>query len=224
MVATFSRISASAALVLVGVLASAAPVQANPIPLFPIETVVVTFDAALADRFFIDNFAFGTFGLEDTLEFDEVPFQPIDGLTVTAPSGNSVTFGFTVGGTASDDANYNSFGPGTLTYVQDPVLEGTTSGVLTAVFAVPISFISFGLAVSTFDPGIAAIVHLFLEDGTDLSTIQQFDNLVEVESLVSFSEGTFAIPSAPEPGSLALMVTGLVAAARRARRVAGRNR
>jgi hypothetical protein len=91
-----------------------------------------------------------------------------------------------------------------------------------AVFGVPVSFISFGLAVSTVEPGIAAAVSLFLEDGTNLSTIQQFDNLVEVEPLVNFSEGKFAIPSAPEPGSGALMATGLVAAAlwgRRRRRM-----
>ena len=61
-----------------------------------------------------------------TLSFDEVPFQPVDGLDVSG-----VTFGFQIGGVPSTDAHYNAFGPGTTTFVQDPSLEGNAAGVLT---------------------------------------------------------------------------------------------
>ena len=213
MIARALRISCLVVLAGAVALAGAAPAQANPIPLFPIKTMVVTFNSGLAERFALDNLAFGISGLEDMLVFDEVPRQPVDGLTVTTASGNSVTFGFELGGLPSTDALYNSTGPGALTYVEDPSLEGSTLGVLTVEFGTPASFIYFGLALSTFEPGIGATVRLLLEDGTDLATIQRFDDLVDIEPLVSFSEGRFAIPSAPEPASVALFGVGLLACA-----------
>lgn len=207
----------------VAVLAPASPASANPIPLFPITKMVVTFDSGLATFFFIDNLAFGIGPFENLLVFDEVPFQSVNGLTVMAPSGGSVTFAFTVGGMPSADAYYNAGAPGIgPTYLQYPMLEGTTSGVLTMLFDSPAKFLSFGLALDTSEPGIGATVSLFLEDGTDLSTIQHFDNLVEVESLGGTSEGRFSIPSpfgdGPEPGSAMLVGAGLAAAALWARR------
>src|SRR5262249_3375462 len=74
------------------------------------------------------------------LTFDELPFQPVDGLSY-----KGVTFGFTVNGQPSTDANYHSFGPGKLTYVQDPSLEGNTLGTLTLTFAKPTTVLQFGL-------------------------------------------------------------------------------
>src|SRR5262249_7821398 len=46
------------------------------------------------------------------LTFDELPFQPVNGLTY-----QGVTFGFTINGVASTDAHYHGSGPGQLKYV-----------------------------------------------------------------------------------------------------------
>src|SRR5262245_27099206 len=91
------------------------------------------------------------------LTFDELPFQPVDGLYIYG-----VTFGFEVGGSPSDDANYNAFGPGTLTYLDDPVLEGDAAGLLSMTFTEPTFDLSFGLSLTSFaavDP--AAVVSLY---------------------------------------------------------------
>jgi hypothetical protein len=79
-----------------------------------------------------------------TLTFDELPFQPVDGLHF-----KGVTFGFTINGVHSTDADYHAFGPGVTTYTSDPSLEGNANGVLTLDFDQPLSFIQFGVALST---------------------------------------------------------------------------
>lgn len=79
-----------------------------------------------------------------TLTFDEIPFQSIDGLTHAG-----ITFDFKIGNADSAEAFYNSFGPGTLTFVDDPSLTGDSAGVLTLDFAVPTSVLEFGLALNT---------------------------------------------------------------------------
>jgi hypothetical protein len=80
-----------------------------------------------------------------TLTFDELPTQPVDGLSYMG-----VTFGFTVGGSSSTDAVYNGTGPGTLNYLQDMTLEGTTAGILTLDFATPTDQLQFGAALSSY--------------------------------------------------------------------------
>jgi hypothetical protein len=82
-----------------------------------------------------------------TLDFTELPFQPVDGLTV-----GDVTFGFRIGLNPSTDANYNSFGPGTVTYVQDPSLEGNSNGILTLEFDKAVDQLEFGVAMNTMNP------------------------------------------------------------------------
>jgi len=104
-----------------------------------------------------------TVGVADasvTLTFDELPFQPVDGLSYMG-----VTFGFTVGGSPSIDANYNSLGPGTTTYVQDPSLEGNAqAGILTLDFVTPVDMLEFGIALNTTAPiNNAFTVELFDE-------------------------------------------------------------
>lgn len=118
-----------------------------------------------------------------TLTFDELPFQPVNGLTY-----QGVTFGFKVGGIDSTDANYNSHGPGSITYVQDPSLEGDAAGTLTLDFLAPTSGLQFGTALSTFNaltPGF--IVELFGSD--DTTSLGVFP--VNTTPLVSYSEGLF---------------------------------
>lgn len=51
-----------------------------------------------------------------TLHFDELPFQPVDGLSI-----GGVTFGFEVGGASSPDAFYNfNSGIGQTAYLSPP--------------------------------------------------------------------------------------------------------
>jgi hypothetical protein len=73
-----------------------------------------------------------------TLTMDEVPFQPINGLTV-----KGVTFADTAG------AAYNAGNGGQLHFTQDPVIEGNSNDVITMTFANPVTFISFGIAMRT---------------------------------------------------------------------------
>ncbi len=95
--------------------------------------------------------------VDNTITFDELPAQPVDGLTV-----KGVTFDFKVNGVDSTAAFFGGNGPGTTTYTQDPSLEGPTSGVLTLDFAAPVSTLKFGFALSTtVTVPDATTVHLF---------------------------------------------------------------
>ena len=120
--------------------------------------------------------------VDRTLTMDELPFQPIDGLSYAG-----VTFHFTVNGLPSIDAHYNSRGPGQITYVQDPSIEGDASGVLQVDFAQPTPYVGFGVAISNLNslsPGFSASVY----DET-MTLVGQFD--VDTFPLISFSEGLF---------------------------------
>ena len=79
-----------------------------------------------------------------------------------------VTFDFKVGGVDSADANYASAGPGSITFVQDPSLEGDAAGVLTLDFAVPTSVLSFGYALLSFEPLPAGVSVTLLDSGLGL--------------------------------------------------------
>lgn len=95
--------------------------------------------------------------VSETLTFDELPFQSVDGLHF-----KGITFDFKVAGFDAFDASYGAFGPGTTTYTQDPSLEGTSQGILTLDFDQPITHLQFGLAMSaTFAVPDAATITLF---------------------------------------------------------------
>ena len=118
-----------------------------------------------------------------TLRFDELSFQPVNGLHF-----GGVTFGFSLGGSPSTDAFYGGLGPGTITFVQDPSLAGNAAGTLTLRFDQPTTVLDFGLALSTFgslNPG--ARVELFNPGGHSRGTIP-----LNTQSLVSFTEGHFS--------------------------------
>ena len=128
-----------------------------------------------------------------TLTFDELPPQPVDDLTF-----QGVAFDFKVAGVDSTDATYNTFGPGSITYVQDPSLEGTSSGVLTLDFATPTAVLEFGVALDTIDtliPGFT--VDLF--DAT-LAPIGSFPVTTQVLVLAGFTEGQFVYPGGSDVG------------------------
>jgi hypothetical protein len=118
-----------------------------------------------------------------TLRFDELPFQPVNGLSVLG-----VTFGFEVAGSPSDDANYNAGGPGSTAFIDDPSLEGDAAGTLSFDFAPAVPSLSFGVALSTFTAVVAgASVQLYDDNGLLVDTIE-----VDLLPVVSVAEGEFS--------------------------------
>jgi hypothetical protein len=120
-----------------------------------------------------------------TLTFDELPFQPVDGLSF-----GGVTFGFQIGGVPSTDANYASAGPGSITFIDDPSLEGNAEGVLTLTFDKPTTVLEFGVARSctcVLSPGVA--VELFKPGAAGHSRGVM---TVTTTPIISFSEALFS--------------------------------
>ncbi len=144
-----------------------------------------------------------------TITFDELPFQPVDGVTF-----QWVTFGYEIDGVSSDLAHYASFmGSQDLTTISDPSLVGDSAGLLTVDFEIPTSIVQFGAALSTADalnPGYS--VELF-DDAAQLVGVFPVDTAV-VGGELAFSEALFSyegdpvvtaiIDFADEPGSFAL--------------------
>ncbi|MBL9138130.1 MAG: hypothetical protein JNK85_19840 [Verrucomicrobiales bacterium] len=133
------------------------------------------------------------------LTFDELPSQPVNGLAIAG-----VTFGFEVGGIASDDATYNvDLGFGSTTFLSDPVLEGDATGVLRLIFAQPTAKLSFGLGLnSAADLAPAAIVELYDEGGLLLDS-ESVDTTGDLS--LGISEGGFEWISAAGGASLVVI-------------------
>ena len=124
-----------------------------------------------------------------TLTFNELPFQAVDDLNV-----EGVTFDFKVDGIDSTDARYNSFGPGSVSFVDDPSLEGNTAGTLTLDFDTFISKLEFGVALSAFD---VTVIPGFTVELFDIGFNSLGVTPVDTTPLVSFSEGLFSYTGAP---------------------------
>ena len=105
-----------------------------------------------------------------TLHFDELAFQPVDGLHF-----NGAHFRFKINGTPSTDANYNSFGPGTQYFTQDPSLEGNSAGKLTVRFDTPTNFVQFGVSLSAFGPLSPGFVVALKDANRKVISITQVD-------------------------------------------------
>jgi hypothetical protein len=165
-----------------------------------------------------------------TLSFDELPNQPVNGLSFMG-----VTFNFSMNGLPSPEARLNAVGLGDGAYVQGPVLEGNAEGTLILDFAVPTSLLSFSVARNSLDvlmPG--ATVELF---DPDLQSLGIFT--LDMEPVFLFSEAqyiysgaavrramiTFSNPEeadrfaldnltvtqpVPEPSTILLISTGLI--------------
>lgn len=122
-----------------------------------------------------------------TLTMDEVATQPINGLAVTK---GGVTFTFSNPG---GNYNYHSSDGGTLTYVQDPSIEGTT-GNIGVSFSVPVTSLQFGFVA---DRGTAlsplATVSLYNNSATPFATTPFGSTLTD-----PFAEALFAY-SGPTP-------------------------
>jgi len=130
----------------------------------------------------------GTAEAAVTLTFDELPMQPVDGLSYMG-----VTFGYTIGGIPSTDASYNGIGPGSLTYLQGSALEGNTQGILTLDFISPIDQLEFGVALNTYSattPGY--VVRLFDESLVSVGTF-----FGDTNPLILWSEDQFTYSGTP---------------------------
>ena len=123
-----------------------------------------------------------------TLTFDELPTQPVDGLSYMG-----ITFGFKVGGSPSTDATYNGIGPGTLTYLQDPTLEGTTAGILTLDFATPTDQLQFGAALNSYYAATPGYVVRLYDPSYLLIGVYSGNT----SPLVLWSEGQFTYSGTP---------------------------
>jgi hypothetical protein len=131
-----------------------------------------------------------------TLTMTEVPFQPINGLTVTK-GGESFTF--------SDPIRtlfYNSFGPGQRTFVQDPSIEGPLQPFDVA-FSVPVTSIQFGLAELASVALTGAQVTLW--SGATL--------LFNLSLVDPFPEGQFTYSGSPVTGFHLTPASGAIALA-----------
>jgi hypothetical protein len=122
-----------------------------------------------------------------TLTFDELSTQPVDDLSY-----KGVTFGFEVGGISSSDAVYNGIGPGNLTYLQDPTLEGTTAGILTLDFSTPTDQLEFGVAFNSY----YAVTSAYTVSLYDSSNALIGNYTEDTSPLVGWSEGLFTYSGA----------------------------
>jgi hypothetical protein len=172
------------------------------------------------------------------ITMDDLTTRPVNGLA--HPSG--VVFGFTLNGIASNEARYNMGGPGNLTFVMDPSIEGPAiGGVLSITFPQPMGIIEFGVARSRFEPALPNGTSVQLFDsanallGTTSLTLNPMPTFIEAmfshngakakRAVVSFPGGNdaerFALDNlrfqVPEPAGagLAIAAFSLLAAARR---------
>ena len=123
-----------------------------------------------------------------TLTFDELSMQPVDGLSYMG-----ITFGFKIGPSHSDDAIYHGIGPGTLTYLQDPSLEGTAAGILTLDFATPTDLLEFGVALNSYNAVTPAYAVRLYDPSYQL--IETY--IGNTSPLILWSEGQYTYSGTP---------------------------
>jgi hypothetical protein len=156
-----------------------------------------------------------------TLTMDEVPLQPIHNLTVTK-SGVGFTFTEPTG-----TLFYNSIGPGNITFIQDPSIQGSPIRAFSVAFSEPVNFVQFGLVELATGALTGASVQL--SNGTviplALTLVDPFPegqftysgtpvtgfSLTPAPGAVAmaFDNLTVSTLSVPEPGSLALLIAGM---------------
>ena len=120
-----------------------------------------------------------------TLTMTEVAEQPIDGLTV---SKGGLQFTFT---NPARTLDYDSGGPGEITFVQDPSIQGGSSQ-FAITFSAPVLSIQFGMAeIIGSVRGPLATIDLFNGGAVPFATQSFSASLVDpaAEGMFSFSSG-----------------------------------
>jgi hypothetical protein len=120
-------------------------------------------------------------GASVTLNMNEVPNQPLNGLVVTK-GGISFTFS-----ASNPTLSYNVVtGVPSQTYVQDPVIEGS-NGIVSIAFSVPVSSVQFGMLVLSTSPvATMATVALYNNSAVPLTTVTLGSSLTD-----PFAEGQY---------------------------------
>ncbi|MHC5108722.1 MAG: hypothetical protein ACYTHJ_02445, partial [Planctomycetota bacterium] len=135
--------------------------QQCPLPVLPTapQPANGTTDAAI-----FTTLSWGGANVDVTLiTFVEVAFGiPIDGVTIADVTFGSTTSDATVGG-----------GPGTTAYIDEPNIEGGITETISMEFAIPVYAMSYGFALSSFEPQPNA------------STLTMFDDQMNVIGSVS---------------------------------------
>lgn len=127
------------------------------------------------------------------LAMDELPLQTLHGLSL-----QGVSFSYTVGGDASADADFGSYGVGDLVHVQDPSIEGSTLGRLRLDFAAPVAQLGFGIALQSEAALDDAITVTLLDAQGGVIAVAALDT----QPLVVFSEARFDHDGAPVHAAL----------------------
>ena len=124
-----------------------------------------------------------------TLRFDELPFQPVNGLQF-----RGAQFTFTINGQPSTDAFYNAAGPGIQTFVQDPSLEGNALGVLELDFPALTPSLIFGVARDTSTPLVPGMFVVFVDPAGN--SIGPFSLNLRRHSLADFQRTSSTLSAA----------------------------
>lgn len=161
-----------------------------------------------------------------TLTMTEAPYQPIDGLTV---SKGGLDFAFS---NPAGTLDYDSGGPGQITFIQDPSIAGASSP-FSITFSTPVSSVQFGLAeIFGTVGGQLATIGLFNGSAVPFAMTSLNASLVDpfAEGMFSFSGGPVTsvtitpnsgapvmafdnlsvVTAIPEPESAVLAAMGLV--------------
>lgn len=123
-----------------------------------------------------------------TLRFNELPFQPVNGLSF-----RGARFSFSIGGVPSLDAVYNGSGPGQGVFVQDPSLEGNALGVLEIEFPALTPTLSFGIARSVAGPLNPGLTLVLLDVNGNLIQVVNVNTAVQVGGFFSEAMFTYAL-------------------------------
>ncbi len=115
-----------------------------------------------------------------TLTMDEAPIALLDGLVISK-GGIDFTFSNPAGTLV-----YRSAGPGNVTYINDPSVQGPAS-VFSVTFSTPVDFVQFGMAesIGTALPGVGVL----LSNGSNLT--------LDLTLLDPFAEGQFTYSGSP---------------------------
>ncbi len=118
------------------------------------------------------------------ITFNELSSRPLNGVSL-----QGVTFGFTIDGVASTDAQFNTIaGPGGIApFITPPNAEGNSLGILSFTFDQPSTQIQFGLARSVQVGTSGASVELF----SGATSLGVTNLILNIPPGAGFPEATF---------------------------------